>query len=92
MLPEKNIAELVKTLLAFHPLGGFDSAQREPFAAARSMPQCDCIRRRIESDFMGTGDCPGAVRRHVHGARVTRVPYFIHQFQQRARRRVFFAE
>src|SRR5579863_5802279 len=72
-LPSKeDIAELVKTFLACDPLGGFDGPEREPFAAARRVPQSDCIRRGVESDFMRTGDGSRPARRNVNAAIVTR--------------------
>ena len=70
LLLEKNISELVKTLLAHHPLRGLQRAARETFPAARGVAQSDGIGRRIESDLVRAGD---GARRDSMRRRLARV-------------------
>ena len=62
----KEFSELVKTLLARSPLGGFDRAQGETSRLRAVCRRVSCIGCAVDPDLMDAGDRSGAVRCHVH--------------------------
>src|ERR1017187_4645234 len=67
---ELDLAELVETLFTNYPLGGFQRAPGEAFAAARGVAERDGVGRAIEADLVGAGYRAGAICAHVDMARI----------------------
>src|ERR1035441_486349 len=67
-----NLAELVEPFFVYNPLRRLQRAPGEAFPAARRVAERDGVGPAIESDFVGAGNCAGAIGSHVDGARIAR--------------------
>src|SRR5947209_10891416 len=79
----EDLSKLENPLLAGKPPRRAQGAARKAFTAPRRVPQRDGIVRRIETDFMRSGMCPGAICRQRERSVIAGSADFLGKFLQR---------
>src|SRR5712692_6198106 len=89
ILRKQDLTKFVKSLFAYEPLRGLQSATSKSFAISRGVAQRDGIGARIEADFVSARMRSGTVRADVDGASISRALHLLDNLKQSAGRRVF---